>query len=345
MFKISHSKCLPWGVAAAVAGAAVSAKGASKAAKSQKEASDSANQTQLEMYYQNRDDQENYRKGGGSALNNLLYLAGIGGAREGAIDSDPLLTENLVDNDGAVPRPNMLLYETNEAYRNAWDSEVARHRSNFGTGYVDSSDAGEIEKDLRNILAPEFMAARKKQEEQKAADRTSGNGYGSLLRDFAADDLTNDPIYQERLRVGLPEGNEAIERSAVSRGGLYSGNTLKGLTRFNQDFASNEGMNSFNRFNVNRGNKVGLLSQIAGMGQGATNQTGSYGMQTAQTVGNNQLQAGNARAAGYVGAGNAINSGIGQGLNWYNQNNTLNSLKQQPTSNYVGDDYRWGGLS
>lgn len=43
----------------------------------------------------------------------------------------------------------------------------------------------------------------------------------------------------------MAEGNKAIERSAAARGGLNSGATLKALSRYNQDSASNEYTNAY----------------------------------------------------------------------------------------------------
>jgi len=60
---------------------------------------------------------------------------------------------------------------------------------------------------------------------------------------FRAEDLQTDPGYGFRLSEGL----KALERSAAARGGLLSGGTGKALTRFGQDFASQEYQNAYNR--------------------------------------------------------------------------------------------------
>lgn len=56
-------------------------------------------------------------------------------------------------------------------------------------------------------------------------------------------DLFRDPSYQFRVNEGL----RAIEHRAASRGQLQSGNTLKDLTRFGQEAASQEYGNAFQR--------------------------------------------------------------------------------------------------
>lgn len=55
--------------------------------------------------------------------------------------------------------------------------------------------------------------------------------------------LLKDPGYQARLNAG----SDALERSAASRGVLRTGGTLKDIIDYNQNFASNEYSNDFNR--------------------------------------------------------------------------------------------------
>lgn len=56
-------------------------------------------------------------------------------------------------------------------------------------------------------------------------------------------DEQNDPGYQFRLN----QGNQALNRSAASKGTLLSGGTQKALARYNQDYASNEFQGVYNR--------------------------------------------------------------------------------------------------
>jgi hypothetical protein len=58
----------------------------------------------------------------------------------------------------------------------------------------------------------------------------------------SADDL-NTPGYQARLSAG----EQALQRSAASKGLVRSGGTLKDLIEYGQNFASNEYNNSFNQ--------------------------------------------------------------------------------------------------
>jgi hypothetical protein len=125
--------------------------------------------------------------------------------------------------------------------------------------------------------------------------------------------MQEDPSYQFR----LGEGEKGINRSAAAGSGQLSGATLKALSRFNQDYASNEFNNSFNR-----------LAALAGVGQNATNQVGAAGSAMANNVANLQTQMGNARAAGYVGQANAWNRGIGGAFGALQDQSMLNAFNQ-----------------
>jgi hypothetical protein len=127
--------------------------------------------------------------------------------------------------------------------------------------------------------------------------------------------MQEDPGYQFR----LGEGEKALNRSAAAGSGQLSGATLKALSRYNQDYASNEFNNSFNR-----------LSALAGIGQTATNQVGAAGNAFANNSANLQTQMGNARAAGYVGQANAWNRGIGGAFGALQDQSMINALQQRP---------------
>jgi len=58
-----------------------------------------------------------------------------------------------------------------------------------------------------------------------------------------AESVLNEPGYQFRSQ----QGQDALQRSAASKGLLRSGGTLKDLIQYGQNFASNEYNNSFQR--------------------------------------------------------------------------------------------------
>lgn len=115
----------------------------------------------------------------------------------------------------------------------------------------------------------------------------------NFQRDFTQADFQQDPGYQFR----MGEGMKALERSAAARGGLNSGATLKALTRYGQDFATNEYQNAYNRFNADRDRRFNRLSSIANMGQQSLGQLGQAAQNYGTALSGNQLDMGNARAS------------------------------------------------
>lgn len=113
--------------------------------------------------------------------------------------------------------------------------------------------------------------------------------------------LTNYPGYQ----FGLGQGQQALDRSAASRGLLLSGAQLKDSQQFGQQYGLQQAWNPY----------VSQLNNFASLGENAAATTGNIGANTGASVANSQLAAGQATASGIVGSSNAINSGIGSGIN------------------------------
>jgi len=201
--------------------------------------------------------------------------------------------------------------------------------------------------------------------------RTGAAGYGSanqpfsmpgfdpnsLMRNFGAADFQTDPGYSFRLSEGL----KAIDRQAAARGGLISGAGLKAAGRFGGDLASQEYGNAFNRFQTNRASQAGLfadafnrdrtsrmdeygrLSDFTNRGLNAANNTGAnqaaYGTnaanlisQGAQAMGQGVLGAGQAAAAGQMGAGNTYNNAIQAALQGYQNNQMMDLFRKSAYS-------------
>lgn len=129
----------------------------------------------------------------------------------------------------------------------------------------------------------------------------NASDYGRYGRDFAMSDFEADPGYAFR----LAEGNKQLERAAAARGMMLSGSMFKGLQNYGQGLASQEYQNAFNRYQVNRSNQIDPLQQLMGQGQGAANVLAGAAGQLGSQLGENAMGAGNARAAGYIGRGNA----------------------------------------
>ena len=132
---------------------------------------------------------------------------------------------------------------------------------------------------------------------------------------FDYDTYQNDPGVGFRFREGL----KALQASKAAGGMLRSGNTLRGITQFGQELASQEYTNAFNRYQAERAARLNPLQSLAGVGQTATNTLSNEAGQYGQAMANNAAAMGNIRASGYMGAANALAGGLGQYAN-YRQN-------------------------
>jgi hypothetical protein len=157
---------------------------------------------------------------------------------------------------------------------------------------------------------------------------------------FGMQQFQQDPGYAFR----LSEGQKALDRSAAARGGLISGGALKAAQRYGQEMGSQEYTNAFNRYQTERGARLNPLQSLAGVGQTSVNQLGAAGQNYASGAGEALGAGAQARASGYMGGANAISGGIGQYMN-YGQQQQQNSLLQQALSRNPGMMYGGRGLN
>ena len=152
----------------------------------------------------------------------------------------------------------------------------------------------------------------------------------------AADMAQSDPGYAFRQQ----QGQQAIGNATSAAGSQLSGATQQALSEFNQNYASNEYANVYNRalgaFTTNKNYNVQQLQNqaqglygLAGIGQNAATNLGGYGMKYGNTLSNlaygigtqqaqysNQygndlanlnIMLGNVKAGGDLGAAAALN--------------------------------------
>jgi len=156
---------------------------------------------------------------------------------------------------------------------------------------------------IRSMLPGQYTTYS---EQGQPAGTAMGTDY--LTHQFNAQDFQQnlDPGYQFRLQQGLMQA----QNQANQLGGLTGGNALVGLQNYAQGAASQEYQNAFNRYQTQRSNIYNTLASIAGLGQSSQQQAN----QLAQNYVNAQtgLTTGSAaaKAAGQVGAANAISGGL-----------------------------------
>jgi hypothetical protein len=159
---------------------------------------------------------------------------------------------------------------------------------------------------------------------------TGAADYGKYSKDFSMADYQADPGYAFR----LSEGMKQLGRTAAGRGGLISGQTMKGLQDYAQNAASQEYSNAFSRYQTNRSNQLQPLGNLQNVGVSAANQQsatlGNYGANVSNLMG----QQGQAQAAGALGTGNTINNAIGSGVSAYQNNALVEQLRRLNPSIY-----------
>jgi hypothetical protein len=164
----------------------------------------------------------------------------------------------------------------------------------------------------------------------RASGETANNRLMKLMGFDGSDptaELQSTPGYQFRFN----EGQKAVDNSAAARGSALSGGALKALTKYGQEYGSNEYQNQFNRLSG-----MSTVGQNAAAGQGAASQ--AFGNSQAQ----NTMGAGNAMAAGTVGQANAWSNAASQGINNYQQNQLMNLVNKKMTNNVPQSNLSWG---
>ena len=210
---------------------------------------------------------------------------------------------------------------------------------------LSASKAADAQKDAANTASNTQLEMFNRTTELQEPWRQAGIGSlsqltagtapgGDFNRDFTMADFNADPGYAFR----MSEGQRAVESSAAARGGLLSGGTGKALVNYGQEAGSQEYSNAYNRFNADRSRRFDRLAGIARVGQTATRDLSTAGMNTGNQIANNQMAAGNAASANYIAGGNAANQAIGTIGNWYQQRPPQPATSFTDTSAFRWDD-------
>jgi hypothetical protein len=282
------------GAAATIGSAVIGSRAASKASKAQQQASSDANALSQEQFERQIELQEPFRQQGLAAGNRLNTLLGLELGPDGYAQ-----TFDNFDGDAYLA--------ANPVVASDWKGTPFDHWDQWG-------------KSQGRLFTPTPQAR------QAAFDNRQDPAFGSLMKDFSMSDYQADPGLEFRRQ----EGEKGLTRARAAAGLLGSGKYLKDAMSYNSGLASQEYGKAFDRFQVNRSNKLNPLQSMMGAGQSSANALGQASQNYASTVGSNILGAGDARAAGAIGSANAIAGGINSAWNNYSQNRLL----QQPTSGY-----------
>jgi hypothetical protein len=139
--------------------------------------------------------------------------------------------------------------------------------------------------------------------------------------------LEQTPGYQFNLSQGLKSVNNALG----ARGLLNSGAVMKGAASYATGLADSTYLDQFNVDQANKNNIYNRLMGEAQLGDTAAGQTGQFGYLTAHDIAGNQIGAGNAAAAGYMGVANGLSQAANGLATAFLPNSFLN-----PYSNALG---------
>lgn len=163
---------------------------------------------------------------------------------------------------------------------------------------------------------------------------------GWAVQPFGLQQFHQSPAYQFNLQQGM----QAIDKAAAARGNYYAPATLEDVAKFSQGLVSNEYMNAYNMYNQDVNNQWGRLFALSGSGQAAANQTGAFGANATNIMGQNTIGAGNAQAAGTIGQANAITGSMGDIYNAWLTNQILRQgVGASQASLYGGGNVSYGG--
>lgn len=168
---------------------------------------------------------------------------------------------------------------------------------------------------------------------------TNGTTAGQFTHQFDANDLTTNlaPNYSFQLGQGLTSTANLMNLNS----GAFSGNTLKAINDYAQNYAGNAYQQAFTNYNTNQSNIFNRLSNVAGMGQASAANQAVAGANYGAGIGSSLAAAGAATGAGTVGLGNAIGGSVNNAGSMY----ALSSfLKQPQTTGSTGMGGYGGGV-
>lgn len=132
------------------------------------------------------------------------------------------------------------------------------------------------------------------------------NPNAPLVKPFSATQYQQSPGYAWQMSQGI----DAVQNSASAAGGIHGGNTLKALTTFGQGLANTDYQQAYQNYVQQQQQQYGMLNNLVGSGQNAAAGLGGISQQVGGQVGSNIIGAGNALAAGQIGAANATTGGL-----------------------------------
>jgi hypothetical protein len=142
----------------------------------------------------------------------------------------------------------------------------------------------------------------------------------------------------------LGQGQKANLMASNASGGAVSGNALRSLQDYTQNFASGEYANAFNQFQTQRGNIFSNLRDIANFGLTATTGKANAMLGTGTNIASLTSAAGNAQAANQIAQGNIYGNtiqGVANAGAYYAMNQNQNPYQNMGLSGNRNTGYTY----
>ncbi len=292
--------------AATVGGAAIASGSQRDATRAQQTATNSANAIQQQQYNQSRQDLTPWRISGQAALgeiNRRLGLSAGGASQFGAGTQFGGLTSGVTgQTQDVMTNPGTGQPMTGGATQ----GNTARAR--YGSDVSPAVTGGILASPMQGIAVKNQNPLGVPAGPDIEGPQVNGGPTGPMGP--AVQQGGSNPSDPENRYGGfyaspgynfrMDEGTRGINANRAASGMLQSGDTLRALTRYGQDYASNE-------FNT----QLNQLFSVAGLGQTATSQGNALGQNYATQVGQNNIAQGNNQASSYANQGNIWQNALG----------------------------------
>jgi len=312
--------------AATVGGSLIASRGADRQADAAQNVANQNNALQGRIFDQQRADLAPWRASGTAALAEINRRLGLGG------QAAPTVGTGGTGGVGAAPGGGTTFNPATGVVSGNMD----------GTGVGQNIDPRDVAQQPRNQMADQALEANSPQMGFGVLS-TDGSTGPQVLPSVPGGGTTTpavgtgnaldpenryggfyaSPGYQFR----FDEGQRGINANRAASGSLQSGDALRQLTRYGQDYASNEYNTQLNQ-----------LFSVAGLGQTATGQGNALAGQYGAQVGQNNQNASNVLQSSYGTQANAMGGALGNlaGNLAYNWPSSGSTGGQNPPSDLWG---------
>lgn len=140
------------------------------------------------------------------------------------------------------------------------------------------------------------------------------SGPNGTFKAPSMEDVKNTPGYQ----FGLNQGVDTVQNNAAARGGLLSGNALRAVNEYGQDYASGKYSDYYNRAVQEYQNELNKRMGFVNLGYGAAGGSAGLSQNFGQVGGQTMQNIGDAKANAANAFGNVFWKGLDTAAKFYN---------------------------